>query len=53
MARCALQASTYGTGDVLRHISHMGYRLYHAQEPIREYDFTVRNLSADLRDGVR
>ena len=53
VARCALQASTYGTGDVLRHISHMGYKLYHAQEPIREYDFTVRNLSTDLRDGVR
>ena len=41
------------TGDVLRHVRHMGYRLYHAQEPIREYDFTVRNLAVDLRDGVR
>lgn len=53
VAELALRASTYGTGDVLRHIGHMGYRLYHAQEPIREYDFTVRNLAVDLRDGVR
>ena len=53
VAELALRASTYGTGDVLRHIGHMGYRLYHAQEPIREYDFTVRNLAMDLRDGVR
>ena len=40
-------------GDVLRHLALMGYGLYHSQEPIREYDFRVKNLAVDLRDGVR
>ena len=53
VVRAALQASCHGEGDVLRHLALMGYRLYHSQEPIREYDFRVKNLAVDLRDGVR
>ena len=53
VVRAALQASCHGEGDVLRHLALMGYRLYHSQEPIREYDFRVSNLAVDLRDGVR
>jgi abnormal spindle-like microcephaly-associated protein len=53
IVRAALQASCHGEGDVLRHLGHMGYKLYHQQEPIREYDFNCSNLATDLRDGVR
>ena len=51
--RAALQASCHGEGDVLRHLGHVGYKLYHEQAPIREYDMTCTNLAVDLRDGVR
>ena len=51
--RAALQASCHGEGDVLRRLGHYGYKLFHAQEPVREYDFRTGNLALDLRDGVR
>jgi abnormal spindle-like microcephaly-associated protein len=51
--RAALQASCHGEGDVLRRLGHYGYKLHHAQEPVREYDFRTENLALELRDGVR
>jgi hypothetical protein len=30
-----------------------GYRFVHEQTPLMEYDFAVRNLATDFRDGVR
>ena len=51
--RAALQASCHGEGDVLRRLGHYGYKLHHAQEPVREYDFRTENLAMELRDGVR
>ena len=51
--RAALQASCHGEGDVLRRLGHYGYKLFHKQEPVREYDFRTTNLALDMRDGVR
>ena len=51
--RHALQASCHGEGDVLRRLSHYGYKLHYAQDPIVEFDFGVKNIAVDLRDGIR
>ncbi|KAF9984582.1 hypothetical protein BGZ65_000089 [Modicella reniformis] len=42
-----------GEGDIIRHLLFMGYSVLHTQSPLDEFDFTVRNLAVDLRDGVR
>ncbi|KAG0249919.1 hypothetical protein DFQ27_009719 [Actinomortierella ambigua] len=42
-----------GEGDIIRHLLFMGYSVLHTQEPLDEYDFTVKNLAVDMRDGVR
>ncbi|KAF9928416.1 hypothetical protein FBU30_002374 [Linnemannia zychae] len=42
-----------GEGDIIRHLLFMGYSVIHTQAPLDEFDFTVRNLAVDLRDGVR
>ncbi|KAG0229939.1 hypothetical protein BGW41_002836 [Actinomortierella wolfii] len=42
-----------GEGDIIRHLLFMGYSVLHTQEPLDEYDFTVKNLAIDMRDGVR
>jgi len=31
----------------------IGYSVVHDQKPLHEFDFTVKNLAVDLRDGVR
>lgn len=31
----------------------MGYAVVYDQKPLHEFDFTVKNLAVDLRDGVR
>lgn len=41
------------TGDVYRELSHLEYSLHHTQFPISEYEYSIRNLATDLRDGVR
>lgn len=42
-----------GEGDIIRHLVFMGYSVIHNQAPLDEFDFTVKNLAVDLRDGVR
>ena len=36
-----------------RTLTHLEYRLDHTQHPLAEFDYAVRNLAVDLRDGVR
>ncbi|KAI1316955.1 hypothetical protein EDD11_009199 [Mortierella claussenii] len=42
-----------GEGDIIRHLLFMGYSVLHIQAPLDEFDYTVKNLAVDLRDGVR
>jgi len=43
-----------GEGNVLRHLQHScDYTVSHKQSKLDEYDFSVTNLSVDLRDGIR
>ncbi|KAG0053426.1 hypothetical protein BGZ83_001140 [Gryganskiella cystojenkinii] len=42
-----------GEGDIIRHLLFMGYSVLHTQTPLDEYEFMVKNLAVDLRDGVR
>ena len=42
-----------GEGDVVKHLSSLGYSLSFEQSALDEFDFTVANLATDLRDGVR
>ena len=42
-----------GEGDILRHLGFLGYKLHVLQSSAHEYDYAVRNLAVDLRDGVR
>jgi len=39
-------------GDVRRIVGHLDYNLAHTQYPLQEYDYRVRNIAVDLRDGV-
>jgi len=40
-------------GNIIKHLSRIGISVSYKQEPIDELDFTVTNLAADIRDGVR
>ncbi|XP_059177929.1 abnormal spindle-like microcephaly-associated protein homolog isoform X2 [Physella acuta] len=42
-----------GEGDLTRHLAYLGYMVNQTQKPIDEFDFAVKTLSADLRDGLR
>lgn len=42
-----------GEGNVMRHLSLLHYTLEFKQSYLDEFDFSVTNLAADLRDGVR
>lgn len=42
-----------GEGDITRHLSYMGYIVICEQTVMDEFDYTVTNLSQDLRDGIR
>jgi len=53
LAENLLTASCYGEGDIMRNLQKAGFVLSYEQTPISEYDFTVKNLAIDLRDGVR
>ncbi|KAF1351904.1 hypothetical protein BDV97DRAFT_293191 [Delphinella strobiligena] len=39
-------------GDITRPLKHLDYSLSHAQLPLSEYNYVVKNLATDLRDGV-
>ena len=40
-------------GDILRPLAHLGFEVRHVQFPLAKYDYTIRNLATDMRDGVR
>ncbi|CAL1537151.1 unnamed protein product [Lymnaea stagnalis] len=42
-----------GEGDLTRHLAYLGYIVTQSQRSIDEFDFAVKTLSADLRDGLR
>ncbi|RUS79093.1 hypothetical protein EGW08_013146 [Elysia chlorotica] len=42
-----------GEGDITRHLAYLGYKVCQEQRPIDEFDFAVKNLSSDLKDGLR
>ena len=42
-----------GEGDLVKHLSLLGYRVTHRQTPLEEVDYGVTNLAVDLRDGLR
>ncbi|KAL9190668.1 hypothetical protein ACHAXT_000374 [Thalassiosira profunda] len=39
-------------GSIIRHLAYDGVSVSHVQKPLDEYDFYVRNLAVDLKDGV-
>ncbi|KAF9570773.1 hypothetical protein EC968_001423 [Mortierella alpina] len=42
-----------GVGDIIKYLVYIGYSVTHVQVPLDEFDFTVKHLATDLRDGVR
>ncbi|KAF0908752.1 hypothetical protein E2562_028571 [Oryza meyeriana var. granulata] len=42
----------HGEGDLLMHLTTMGYKLNYQQLALSEYDFTIGNLFEDLQDGI-
>lgn len=40
-------------GDISKTLSHLGCHLIYEQHRLREYDYQIKNLAVDLRDGVR
>jgi len=39
-------------GSTIRHLDYEGISVTHCQHPLDEYDFIVKNLAVDLKDGV-
>lgn len=48
----SLAEAMHGEGDLLMHLSTMGYKLNYEQLALSEYDFTIGNLFDDLQDGI-
>ncbi len=42
-----------GEGNVIKHLTYLGYELTHKQTALDEFDFAVTNIAIDLKDGVR
>jgi abnormal spindle-like microcephaly-associated protein len=42
-----------GEGDVMKHLGYLGYKVYHKQTHLDEFDFAVTNIAVDLRCGIR
>ncbi|WAQ95520.1 ASPM-like protein [Mya arenaria] len=42
-----------GEGDINRHLGYLGYKVMYTQTALDEFDFAVKKLAIDLRDGVR
>lgn len=40
-------------GDILRPLGHLNYLPEVSQSPLEEYDYEIKNLAVDMRDGVR
>ncbi|KAL1970579.1 hypothetical protein VTN77DRAFT_4223 [Rasamsonia byssochlamydoides] len=39
-------------GDITRPLSHLDCQVSYKQHPLQEYEFQIKNLAVDLRDGV-
>ncbi|CAM0906071.1 unnamed protein product [Alopecurus aequalis] len=48
----SLAEAMHGEGDLLMHLSTMGYKLNYEQLALSEYNFTIGSLFEDLQDGV-
>ncbi|KAK3125160.1 hypothetical protein QOZ80_7BG0601090 [Eleusine coracana subsp. coracana] len=48
----SLGESMHGEGDLVMHLTTMGYKLSYQQPALSEYDFTVRSIFEDLQDGI-
>lgn len=42
-----------GIGDITRPLKTIGYIVTHKQSYVDEFDFAVKNLAVDIRDGIR
>lgn len=42
-----------GEGDLTKHLSYLGFVVSHEQKYLDEFDYSVGNLSIDLRCGIR
>ncbi|KAJ8279107.1 hypothetical protein COCON_G00061730 [Conger conger] len=42
-----------GEGILSRHLGYLGLAVSHAQVPLDEFDFAVKNLASDLKCGIR
>ena len=42
----------HGEGNIIKHLSNLGYELSFKQSWMHEYAFRIKNLKVDLRDGV-
>ena len=42
-----------GEGDVVKHLSYLGYVVNQEQTVLDEFDYAVTNVAVDLKDGVR
>ena len=42
-----------GEGDVVTHLSYLGYKVKQEQTALDEFDYAVTNVAVDLKDGVR
>ena len=42
-----------GEGDITRHLGYLGYKVTYSQTALDEFDFAVKSLGTDLRDGLR
>lgn len=40
-------------GDINRPLSHLDCHVSYKQHPLQEYEYRIKNLAVDLRDGVR
>ena len=40
-------------GDITRPLTHLDYQVHHVQFPLDEYEYKIKSLATDLRDGVR
>lgn len=42
-----------GEGDICKHLTYLGFVASFEQSALEEFDFAVKNLAIDLRDGIR
>uniref|UniRef100_A0A7S4IHQ8 Calponin-homology (CH) domain-containing protein n=1 Tax=Odontella aurita TaxID=265563 RepID=A0A7S4IHQ8_9STRA len=43
----------FAEGNIMKHLGHIGVAVHYIQDPRDEFNYTVKNLAVDLRDGVR